>query len=461
MKIQIKITLLFTLLCTSIIVALSFAVYYFTYQNASQDFYTRLELRANIAARANLEENDNTIAFGEIRRLHLQRLPEEREFIIYTDTLQRLYNNRLSRQLPADFIQAILINGKASYRNDFDFFQGILYPRKDKKYMVIVAAENSFLKGFLYNLQKILTAACVVGFIFVFSTGLFFSKQILAPIRNIARHVQRITATSLHMRLNTKNSKDEIAMLTNTFNDMLNRLETAFETQNNFVSNASHELNTPLTAIIGEADYALARPRSQEQYKQSLAIIIQQGEKLQHITQSLVQLARSGFRENLTMERVDVNELLHNAKQNVHYVYNQCTIHTDTSLYPEDKQQLIIIGNQQLLELALSNVLLNACKYSSNQPVSVALAVSATHVIIVVKDNGIGIPENELKNIFDPFFRASNVQTIDGYGIGLPLTQNIIRLHKGLIEINSHENAGTEVSIKLPKPQFNGLKRNT
>ena len=450
MKIQNKITLLFTLLCTSIIAALSFAVYYFTYQNASQDFYTRLELRAVIAARAGLQQNQDTVAFKEIRRQHMQRLPEEREYIIRTDTLKNGMNNPLLKQVPPAFISSVRENKKASYRRNYDFYQGILYSAGGKDYLIVVAAQNSFLKDFLYSLRRILLTGSIICFLVVLSAGLVFSRQIMAPVRIIARQVQRITATSLHKRLTIKKGKDEIAILTDTFNDLLSRLETAFDTQNNFVSNASHELNTPLTAIIGEADYALAKPRSEAAYRQALGIVVQQGEKLQHITQSLVQLARSGFTDSLVMQRLLVRELLYNAKQHVHSVYNLCAIQHDDSLLPERADQLMINGNQQLLELALSNVLMNACKYSNNQPVTLALGLSAGYVVIIVKDKGIGIPEAELKYIFDPFFRASNVRNINGYGIGLPLTMNVIRLHKGSVDINSHAGAGTEVIIRLP-----------
>lgn len=450
MKIQTKITLLFTLLCISIIAALSVAIYFFTYQNASQDFYTRLELRAVIAARASLQQNQDTVAFKEVRRQHMQRLPDEREYIIRTDTLKNLVNSPLFQQVPADFITTVLNNKEASYRRNYDFYQGILYSTGSEDYLIVVAAQNSFLKDFLYSLRRILLIGSIVCALVVLSAGLVFSRQIMAPVRLIARQVQRITATSLHKRLTVKKGKDEIAVLTDTFNDLLSRLETAFDTQNNFVSNASHELNTPLTAIIGEADYALAKPRSETEYRQALSVVMQQGEKLQHITQSLVQLARSGFTESLVTERLLVWELLYNAKQHVHSVYSQCNIQLDTSLLPERAERLLIHGNQQLLELALSNVLMNGCKYSNNQPVTMGLALSSSHVTIIVRDKGIGIPEAELKYIFDPFFRASNVQNIDGYGIGLPLTMNVIKLHKGILEINSHVGAGTEVIIQLP-----------
>lgn len=451
MKIQIKIAILFTLLCTALIVLLSFAVYYFSFKNASQDFYTRLELRAVLTAKAHLEKETLTPAYLAVRRQYLVRLPNEKEYVINQDTLARFNSPVFLTHAPAGFLQEIVDKGKAVYRYKFDFFMGITYTNDVGKYLIIISARNTFIQGFLTNLRTILFTACIISLLVAFSIGLLFSREILAPIRNVTRQVNRISATSLHKRLVGTNSKDEISVLTATFNDMLNRLETAFETQNNFVSNASHELNTPLTAIIGEADYALARPRTEQQYRQSLFTIMQQGERLQAITNSLVELARSAFKETLTVEPVEINELMHNVRQNAFSVYSHCNIHTDTSLYPEDAMHLTVPGNMQLLELALSNVVLNACKYSATHPVTMAVAVSDTHVIIVVRDSGIGIPEDEVKNIFDPFFRASNVQTIAGYGIGLPLTQNIIKLHKGTIEIRSELNIGTEVVIKIPR----------
>jgi len=104
-----------------------------------------------------------------------------------------------------------------------------------------------------------------------------------------------------------------------------------------------------------------------------------------------------------------------------------------------------------LLQLAISNIVLNACKYSSNRPVNVQVTAHDGRVIIIkVTDKGIGIPEEEQQHIFEPFFRASNTSDFQGHGIGLPLTLNIIRLHKGSIGIRSEEQVGTEIQILLP-----------
>jgi signal transduction histidine kinase len=244
---------------------------------------------------------------------------------------------------------------------------------------------------------------------------------------------------------------DEIAELTATFNNMLDRLETAFESQNNFVSHASHEFNTPLTAIIGEAEYALARPRDSELYKSSILTMQHAAERLSGITRSLLQLAQTGLTGKVQeMVPVRIDELLQKARMMTADIIPDSQVIINSSLAPEDMDRAVVCGNQTLLELALTNIVLNASKYSSNQPVQLALAATNDKAIIVVKDRGIGIPADELKYIFDPFFRARNTDHYKGYGIGLPLTRNIVRMHKGELIVNSEEGQGTEIQIVLP-----------
>jgi signal transduction histidine kinase len=125
-------------------------------------------------------------------------------------------------------------------------------------------------------------------------------------------------------------------------------------------------------------------------------------------------------------------------------------IKIDFELLPENPKKLKVMGNKDLLMLAITNIMTNACKYSSNKPVIVSLASTNNEIVMIFKDQGIGIPESELPFIYDPFFRASNTAAYDGYGIGLPLTQNIIKIHKGELIINSVLHKGVTVQVKLP-----------
>lgn len=451
MKIQFKIALLFTFLCTAVIIALSAAIYYFANANAFQDFFTRLELRANIAARANFNlEEETAAAFETIRTEHLKKLPEEKEYLIRTDTLDKIKGMPFAKELPATFFDDIRKKKTASFRKDYNFYEGIYYPTTKGDHIIIISAQNVYAREFLSNLRTVLIVGSMVSMLLVFSIGLLFSKQILLPIRNMTREVKKIKATNLHKRLFIKPGKDEVSELAQTFNNMISRLEMAFESQHNFVSNASHELNTPLTSLIGEADFALSKPHSQEQYRQTIQSVLTQAEKLRDITKGLLELARSGLIENFSMEKVRMDEIIYDVQKIAKQVYPKTHISVDYSLFPDDTDKLIILANGHLTELAISNIVLNACKYSQGKPVVLALAVSDKDVIIMVKDNGIGIPSKDMAHIFDPFFRASNVKGTQGYGIGLPLTNNIVRIHKGSIDISSKENEGTEVVVKIP-----------
>jgi signal transduction histidine kinase len=166
---------------------------------------------------------------------------------------------------------------------------------------------------------------------------------------------------------------------------------------------------------------------------------------------SLLALAQSGFDgKKQNWQQIRVDELVLTVADAVKKIDAQCKIDIDFSALPEDESQLCTAGNINLLSLALSNIVMNGCKYSKNQPVKVKTKIENNSIVIIVTDNGIGIPEQDQQHIFEPFFRASNTTDFEGFGIGLPLTLNIIRLHKGSIGIRSQEDQGTEIQVFLP-----------
>ena len=195
----------------------------------------------------------------------------------------------------------------------------------------------------------------------------------------------------------------------------------------------------------------LLKDRTPEEYKEALQKILNQSERLNKISQSLLFLAQIGYKENkfnYTILRTD--ELILQANEIMNQLIPKNNIKIDFELLPENPKKLKVMGNKDLLMLAITNIMTNACKYSSNKPVIVSLASTNNEIVMIFKDQGIGIPESELPFIYDPFFRASNTAAYDGYGIGLPLTQNIIKIHKGELIINSVLHKGVTVQVKLP-----------
>jgi signal transduction histidine kinase len=449
---HLQITLLYTGLTAATILLLSLLVYYFAERMSAEDFYKRLDIRAVMVAQSNFPQQEGARdLLKELRDEYLEKLPQEKEYFKVLNKDQPAQIQIDSLQLPVSFYEDILNQQQAAYKKGDLYYAGILHRQNGKSIVVVVSARNEYMRNQLANLRSILLVAFVLSTILIFALGWFFSKQIFLPIKKMTQKVRNINTENLHLRLRVGKGKDEVSDLANTFNNMLDRLETSFESQNNFVSNASHELSTPLTSIIGEAELALQKERSPERYREAMLIILNEAERLKAIIQSLLNLAQTGFdgkKQNWEILRAD--ELVISAKNNVDRIYSGNKVRIDYTLLPEDDEKLVIKGNEQLLVLALTNIILNACKYSENKEVVIAIAASNTKLLIIIKDQGIGIPSEELRYIYDPFFRASNTGEIKGYGIGLPLARNIIRLHQGELNVSSVVNKGTEVQLSFP-----------
>ncbi len=454
MKTRYRITLMLSSIILGIILVFSLFLYTFVSNYAFTDFYKRLETRSNSTARITLDPENKHLE--DFKNEYLVKLPEERNYIIPVmepidfDLLAR--QNKLSEQL----LIKTWNMGVGTFRNKNVLFCGVRFKAQNgNDYIVITSAKNYYfdeLMNYLFNLLIVLVTASTVLIVF---TSYWVYKRLINPVRQITGKVNQISSENLNIRLQGSVNDDELGELVKTMNVMLDRLETSFETQNNFISNASHELNTPLTSIIGEADVALARERSADEYKETLKSILGEAEKLDKKTKALLYLAQTGFNgKAMKFDKVRVDQLIFDVQETVNRISPQNKLEIDFSTFPDSPEKLKVKGNEQLLHLALSNIILNACKYSHNKPVKVSLMHNRQTITIMVKDWGIGIPKNEIQHIYDPFFRASNTSNFEGYGIGLPLTRNIIKMHNGQLFVASEENGGTLVEIKLPVGNF-------
>ncbi|WP_443939786.1 HAMP domain-containing sensor histidine kinase [Pedobacter sp. MW01-1-1] len=446
MQITKKITLLFAILSVVIITLLSGFVWYFAHKFAFEDFYKRLEARVRITAQLKLKEDKNNNAYAKMRNQYLEHLPSEKAFVLNKgETLPS------STRLPDQFYQSIKNGKMARHQHENHFYAGKSFVQDGKEYLVIVAASDPIGFRELKELQKILIAGFFLSILLSFIVGWRFSNYMLEPLRNIIKSVKKIKAENLHLRLEFKDGNDEMSQLAQTFNNMLNRLETAFETQNNFISNASHELRTPLTIISGEVELAIKAQGDTEKQHLALTKIKDEAERLENILTSLLGLAQSGFNgKNQPREEIRMDELLWEIKASVNQIHPESLIELNLNALPEDESLITLKANRNLLKLAISNVVSNACKYSNNRPVDVILESKNNIVSITVIDQGIGIPQDDIQHIFEPFYRASNTNSFKGYGVGLPLSLNIIRLHRGSIGIKSTVGIGTEIKIMLP-----------
>jgi signal transduction histidine kinase len=451
MKTRSRIVLMLSGIFLGLIVAFSTFLYVFISRYYFSDFYERLETRSISTAHSELEKHDDSQWVKRFKKEYLQRLPEERNYIIEIRPGSQMTALASTNGLPAELLSEIAIAGKATYRHDNVMYSGIRYSTAGKSYCVITSAKNYNFYRFRTFLRNLLVISILTSMVFVVLIAYWLGKRLINPIARITREVNSIGTENLYVRLEIPSSDDELSRLISTFNNMLDRLETSFETQNNFISNASHELNTPLTSIIGEADVALTRPRSEAEYVETLQNILLEAEKLDKKTRALLFLAQTGFNGKAMQQKiVRMDQLIMDVLETINRIYPKNNVKIDFSLLPENPFDLKVKGNEQLLHLALSNIIANACKYSGNKEVTVQLKSSGGFVTIRVTDKGIGIPANELRHIYDPFFRASNTGNFEGYGIGLPLARNIVRLHQGELIVESVIGIGTIVKLRIP-----------
>ena len=452
MTIRNRLTFTFTALIAMIIFISGLAVYLFVADFTERDFYNRLADRAILAGQIQLEQDELSAAsIAKLKQKSRQTLMGE-QVEIYAKK-RKAWLTRSPEE--AALLQKILTELKP---NEFENFilnqqQAVAYYYTDNEgdFYILVWANDLFGKRKLGYLQLVLFISFIVSILLVIVVGRVVANQALNPIAAMVNQVNKIRATNLDLRLNEGNGRDEIANLSKTFNQMLERLEHSFVSQKNFIANASHELQNPLTAIAGEIEVTLTRDRSPAEYKASLESLQSETERLEKLIKDLLKLAQADQQEaNSQYEPFRIDELIWEVLEDIKRQLVCPTVRLSLEDLPENADNLVIAGNKALLGMALKNLLENAGKFSDPKLVYLNLKADEHTIKIIIRDEGIGIPAADLRNIAEPFFRARNARGIPGTGVGLNLSSKIINQHGGTLKIKSEEGKGTEVLVTLP-----------
>jgi signal transduction histidine kinase len=443
-----RLTIIFTLLATGIQLTLSLLVWYFYSLYRQEEFYSRLESKARVAGRVLISRRHlHDDFFKNMVRTDLLTIVEE-QISIYDNHHNLVFTNRTLKESEyyKEKIPLLSTDPLVEFRSGH--LESILIAYRDRGQLFYIFASGYDRIGFakLGTLQQILLLANLFGFTLIVLAGWYFSGRVLNPISQIVDEVEQITATRLYKRVNEGNRQDEIAQLAMTFNQMLFRLEDAFVSQRSFVSHASHELRTPLTNTLGTLETSLRYDQNPADWRDSMEIAVEELKKVIALTNGLLGLAKVTD-GTVAMTDVQVDDCLLTAIGQVQTKYPGRNL--PLQFMTGDEASFTVKGNATLLTTAFLNVLDNACKYSG-QAVAVELWTKEEQITITVTDQGRGISETDAAHIFDPLYRGENVEGVPGYGIGLAITQKIIDLHLGILQINSVVNQGTTVIIALP-----------
>ncbi len=431
----------------------SISIYYSSANFRRHDFYNLLRSRAVSVAKLVLDSYEfNANLILRTGTEYPAKLPDEKFIILnyHNDTL--FVSDRYWELKEINTIVGQVKSNKEVFgKQDAYEVLGTSHTTGAYPFVVIGAAIDKDGLLHLKKLRIILMVVCLISLISFSVAGWFYSGRALKPISDVVKKVEDISITSLNLRVPEGNGTDEIGRLANTFNKMLERLETSFAMQKNFITNASHELRTPLTSLNGQIEVLMMKDRSTDEYKSALDSVLEDIKSLIDLSNRLLLIARTSAEGPSNFSnKIRIDEILWQAREDMKKFNAGYHINISMDNSVTDSDQMIVAGDEYLLKVAVSNLMENACKYSSDNTVNVKFGYSEEGIEVVFEDKGIGISEEDRAKIFEPFYRGANAISIPGTGIGLSLVNQIVKNHNGTISISSKVGTGTKITLLLP-----------
>ena len=297
----------------------------------------------------------------------------------------------------------------------------------------------------------LVVAVAMPAFILIATIGGYWiAKKAFKPLEDIISTADSINeASDLSARINVPSGSNEFTRLANTFDQMFTRLEQSFEAEKQFTSDASHELRTPISVIKGACEYALKYDETPEEREETISMINRQAVKMSGLVSQLLSMTRlEQGTEKANFENINLTEL----------VKSVCTeqVYANRNIYFECEKEIFAFADATLVTRLIQNLIENAIKYGKQDGhVWVNIAENEHEIQLSVKDDGIGIPEEEQSKIWQRFYQVDTSRTGDnGTGLGLSMVQKIAELHNGYMSLESEPLKGSNFVFHLPKNNF-------
>ena len=430
-----------------------------TYYAAANIFYQRqdevLRSTAETVASAYMEELDEEQSVAKANQVVLAELVFPNRYVEVTDASGQVIAwsaNLNGRVLP---IPATTLSDARKQSISFAVVNDLrlavvpLARNRDVGYAA-VAEPLSVVDAGLSRLRRDFIAGVPLVLLLASIGGYFLARKTLSPIALMNQQTQRITAENLSARLDVMNEADELGGLATTINHLLARLDHSFKEQQRFVADASHELRTPLAVLRGETEVALSQTRSVAEYKASLNLIKDEAERLSRIVEDLFILARQPLDQPRVVKApVSLKQLVGECARAAQVLAAQKELKVTVNA-PID---LTVDGDEELLQRMILNLLDNAVKYTPAQgEIGIELASNNGDARILVRDSGIGIPQEDQPHVFDRFYRVDKARSrvMGGAGLGLSIAYWIATAHGGRIIVESQAGRGSKFTVQLP-----------
>jgi len=440
-SIKTKLLVWFGVITILVLAVFNFAIYQFIEENTKLSIQNKLYNKAAFINRSILAQVpiNKLVEDKELRNVDIAIIKDKKiifqkgktNFKQFTEFIQKKESFYV-------FKQGINLNGLYVLKINNPFKGAILF----YEYKIDEKIDNDLkdIKEILFFLEPILL------FILIFMASKIIDK-VLSYIHKITNTANKIYVNDLTQEIPKPKYKDEIKDLVDAFNRMIKRLKEGVDTLEQFNSDVSHELKTPLTVIKGEIELALNKPRDEEYYQRSLKVIESETQQIQTIVDNLLLLTKYN-KDNITQtfKECSLDSLILQIIEKYQSSLKNKNIKVEILKF----EPCILNGNETLLHTMCSNLLDNAIKYSTeNTSIFINLHKKEERIVFTIQDQGVGINRKLLPKLTNRFYRvdSSRNKKIKGYGLGLSIVKNSVDLHNGKIKISSKENVGTKVQI--------------
>lgn len=429
----------------SIVILIAFGAIYFSFHKLMENSEIKsLENKTILAALYYLEEDEISVFEHETIKEKLKKSISRKDIAIINSTnVQVKGNMQEDSAINQAFLSTIRKNKQFNLVTKDYFYNGIYYSDNEGDFVVIARESKAEFNQQLTTLLTILITVSTFGILIIYFISNLLSKYAYEPIVNIVKQLKERDAKNFNTPVKITNSYAEIEDLVKTYNNLIEQLSQLFQIQKNFIDYVSHELKTPITALLGTLEVTLPYSHTQEEIQATTLKMKQYIHDLEQTINNMMLL--SGVKVNFEPDTIRIDEIIWKVVENA-ILYHQAKIEVDIQV--QNANELKIDASAQLLELAINNIIENAIKYSENQLIKISISSENSHIIVSIIDQGIGISSNDMTHITQNFFRGENTQNYGGKGIGLSMANIIFKLHQIEMTVQSTE-SGTTVILKF------------
>jgi signal transduction histidine kinase len=450
MNLKQRFSVLFSFLFSILLAAVMVVVYYLSSNFRTEEFQDRLSEKAETTVKLLVEVKEvdyqllKIIDKNTINRLYNEKI------LVFNDSLQLIYSSIDDATIhwtkeDLDYISKNKVLFKKS--KEYDVL-GQQYRFHNKPYYVLISAEDKYGNRKLSYLKYLLASAFLSGISLVWVLSFYLSKRSLQPLDKVRKQIQEITVKNLNTRLPETKREDEINALSQSFNQMMDRIDEAYSRQKEFTGNASHELRTPIARIVTQLENVLQNSNLNPQTEKTLKSITEDSYQLSDMVTSLLLLSELDNKGNVTaFRKIRLDEIIFHTSAQLSQQYPGFKLQFEIENTSERDIDIEIKGDETLLKTAIANLFKNAYAYSDNKIVKCLVRQNQDNIQLIITNTGEVPDVADTAILFNTFTRGSNTHHKPGSGVGLSIVQRVLQYHHASVVYNIYDNYINEVVL--------------